>query len=111
MPLIEQRLKVEDMKTYNKPFTNQREEMKRNRRNTIGAASVVRKLLFGVDVQGELVNSKSKQNPKTIKPLYKCLDCPNMIVRGKRCPTCGERKHNQYNMAEPSVIMDKVYKI
>lgn len=26
-------------------------------------------------------------------------------------PVCAERKHNSYNMAEPSEIMNRVYKI
>lgn len=57
---------------------------------------------------GSIPDSRKKETPRKS---YKCLDCPQIIHRGKRCRVCAEIKHNQYNMAEPSEIMRKVYKI
>lgn len=72
------------------------------------SAAYIHKINEGQEIVGEGISSHKQ---KKLKPSYKCLDCPNMIIRGKRCPTCAERKHNSYNMAEPSEIMNKRWKI
>ena len=61
--------------------------------------------------QGMVGSTPNSRNKETPRKSYKCLDCPQVIHRGKRCRVCAEKERNRYNMAEPSEIMRKVYKI